>query len=393
MDLYDLEASLKLLAPIDDESDNKRSPMRMPTVTPSETFSSDDEIQTIISDEERDSEEEPVSEEEEELEVSESKVSPVTPQRFKVETPRTPVRKFNEVEEDDDDSTLYDKLKNLRYTVLRYLVDEETGSALYAVCFDPTGQITFIDLDKEEISSPEFNNIVYIRKNKTNEIKGAFIDSILNKITLNIVGVTFYNGTEYSFMERDDRGDFSRKTFNVVGQEDNKLLSLPQTFILIRLSELLREPLYILESTTENYQIVQQQQLFTNKFTLDKIMKNVKNINILLKNFDSVYKTHADNIVNDWNFLSKFASNYYDKYSRQELTEEEKIKYDKVSINMFVRFQLFNNNVEIVDKLREVNDYICKSNEYFKEAIKSIKEKDDDLSGKVIPSEEVNIFI
>ena len=40
-----------------------------------------------------------------------------------------------------------------------------------------------------------------------------------------------------------------------------------KTFILIKLSELLREPLFTLESTTENYQIIQQQQLFINKFT------------------------------------------------------------------------------------------------------------------------------
>ena len=72
-------------------------------------------------------------------------------------------------------------------------------------------------------------------------------------------------------------------------------------------------------------------------------------------------KNITKDIVDDWKRLSSYSSDYYDKFTRDELDQEEKENFDKVTVNMFARFQLFNEQVEKVDSLTKGIDKIRSS--------------------------------
>ena len=89
------------------------------------------------------------------------------------------------------------------------------------------------------------------------------------------------------------------------------------------------------------YQIIQEEQVESNKFTIaSTLMDTSKELTNSLYNFDKTYKNITKDIVEDWKRLSGYSSEYYDKFNNDSLDEEEKINFDKVTVNMFARFQL-----------------------------------------------------
>ena len=67
-----------------------------------------------------------------------------------------------------------------------------------------------------------------------------------------------------------------------------------------------------------------------------------------IENFEKIYKNITRDIVEDWKRLSEYSSDYYDKFNNDTLEQEEKETFDKVTVNMFARFQIFNEQIEKV---------------------------------------------
>ena len=77
----------------------------------------------------------------------------------------------------------------------------------------------------------------------------------------------------------------------------------------------------------------------------------MEKLNKQMKNFDKSYKKYANNLVDDWSLLGSFAKDYYVKYGKKELNEIDKNKFDKVSLNMYARFQNFNEHIFMIQDI------------------------------------------
>lgn len=419
MNKLSIAESLSLLAPSPLENlttnrkktkskKNTRSPVKIPVVTPVRN-ELEDQIEDVREEnrdlysrkevkkeeeikEEEEEEEEEIKEEEEE---EEKLKAPHTPQRFRIETPRTPTRKFNQLPDESSKINLYERLRDKRYTLLKYIISEDDSKLIYVVCYDPNGQILFVKIDeKMDVKlSIEEKNIIRVKRNYDDIILDAFQSAIQERMTIEVQGVVFYDGTNYIFALHRNNGNVENSRFDIINYEDNKKLVISETYTVVNLKEIEKETNLILDITKRNYQLIQQQQLLISTNTSDNIITSVNNLSNNLKNFIKIYKTYTNNIIDDWGFLGACSSDYYQKYGEGILTESDKEKFDKISINMFARFQAFNEQLMLINQLNDIIPDIDKSSQLINKICEEIEYNDTKISGNIIEIEDLNISL
>lgn len=390
MDKLSLEDSLSILIPSEQTAKTK-SPVRIPKVIDIK----DDEIEEI---------EDPVEDMYSTFTIeSESNSSKnLTPKRFKVEAPKTPKRKIlkktdsvssESDSESDSERTVYDLLKDYRYTILKYIYDEDTRKILYLICFDPNGQVLFVELNNTVDMPEDDHTVVKICPLKNSNITSSYKNSIREKMNLTLNGVVLFDGIEYCFLKKNSDSEIYEDYYETVEEESQEGKTMPETYVIVNIDDIKQDPLEVLEVTKNGYQIIQQHQLFSNKETLNDIISSVNNLSQSLKNFDTIYKNASTNLTNDWSVLSTFCKTYYEKYSKQTLTDEEKGKFDKVSVNMFLRFQTFNKQIEKIDNMFPIKKMVEEAADQLNETSMRIAEKDKETTGYIFSMEDLDVLI
>jgi len=397
-----IKESLKLLTSKNSREEKpktrktNRSPIKIPVVTPVRN-----ELKNRIEEEYEENKnlytkEVEVEEEVVEKEEVEEKIilkSPHTPVRFKIESPRTPVRKFNQLPDKSSKINLYDKLKDKRYTLLKYIILEEENKLIYVVCYDPNGQILFVQLDENFSVSIEEKNIINVKKNEEDFLLDAFQNAVQERMITEVQGIVFYNGNNYLFCLHQKNGSIRNYKYDIINYQDNKKLVICETFTVVNLREIEKETTFILDITKKNYQLIQQQQQLISTNTTDNIITSVNSLSNNLKKFIDNYKKYTNNIIDDWGFLGTVSLDYYEKYGQGKLTETEKENFDKVSINMFARFQAFNQQLMLVNKLNDIIPDIDKASQIINKITEEIEINDNNMSGNIIEMEDLNISI
>ena len=343
-----------------------------------------------LSEEEQQSdEEEQQSDEEEEVELKTTSSTQLTPTRLKINFPRSP-RKPKPSRIND----LNSKLKNLRYSIIKLIMDEDDTNISYAVCFDPNGEIVFIDLKDDKVKVFDEEKIIKVSyKDEKVNMSSSFIEGIRNRITFEIYGVVFYDGVDYSFVKRDEEGNLYTDNFTTSSGSVRKSENLPYVYSVIDFKSLIKNPTLAIKRTKTTYEIIQDEQVDSNRFTISNLMETSEELTESLRNFDRTYKNIVRDIVEDWKKLSGYSSEYYDKFTTEDLTEEEKETFDKVTVNMFARFQMFNEQVEKVDSLTSGIEKIKSSIYTINSTIEQLKTKSDNLKNKIIEIDELELYI
>ena len=349
----------------------------------------EEEEEEEASDIQEDEEEAQSDEEEEEVELRTTKPSQLTPTRLKIKFPRSPNRSKTSKIED-----LSSRLKNLRYSIIKLIMNEDDSTISYAVCFDPNGEIVFIDLKDNKTKNFDEEKIIRVSyKDEKIDMSSSFIEGIRNKITFEIYGVVFYDGKDYSFIRRDDEGTLSCDNYTTVSGEISQTEFLPFVYSVIDFKSLVKDPILAIKRTKLTYQIIQTEQVESNKFTIASLTATAKELTNSLHNFDRAYKNITKDIVDDWKRLSNYSSDYYDKFTNDQLDPEEKENFDKVTVNMFARFQLFNEQIEKVDSLTKGIEKIKSSIYTINTTIDELQLKSDNLKNKIIDIEDLELYI
>lgn len=417
MNKLSIAESLSLLAPSPEEKTtnngrkkinkkkNTRSPVKIPQVSPvrndlAEKIEEDKEEKFDLYSKPKkkkiikEVEEEKIIKEEEKEDKGILK-APHTPTRFKIEAPRTPTRNFSQLPEKSSTLNLYERLKDKRYTLLKYIISEDENRLIYVVCYDPNGQILFVKVDENmhlQLSIEE-KNIITVKRNYDDLFLDAFQGAIQEKMTIEIQGVVFYDGNSYIFSLHHDNGSIENLKYDIVNYQDNKKLVICETFTVVNFKEIEKETTMVLEITKKNYQLIQQQQLLISTNTIDNLITSANNHSNVLKNFIEKHKNYTDNIIDDWGFLGACSADYYQKYGEGKLTESDKEKFDKISINMFARFQAFNEQLMLINQLNSVIPDIDKSSQLINKISEEIENNDTKMSGNIIEIENLNISI
>ncbi len=360
------------------------SPLRLPTLTPAK-INNRDKIKPLC---EKDN---IYDEDQTEIEVPENMVSPHTPVRIQIETPKSPKVNYKELPDLVENYSLYDKLKEYRYTLIKYIIDQNEKIP-YIVAFDPNGQIVFVKIDDDNKIYPEDNKIISVVKLEHDSEDNSFQSGIKEKITHELSGIVFFDSKQYIFSLRQDNGEYKDTYYNIkyiVGERK----TLFQVFTVINIKDIMNDKIEINRITRINYQIIQQQQIYNNKIILKNLYDNIDKLYNDLENYNNNYTNYSNNIIEDWSLLSVFSKKYYQKYKNGKLMDTEKNKYDTISVNLFSRFQSFNSLIDIVNQMKEITGEINKISQFIKEKSDAIKKENKNTSGKLIKEDQVKILI
>ena len=378
----------------DEDEEREEEELEVRSVGDSTDFGEDshdeDDVRSHEEEDSRDYHEDSQDEDDirEEIEITTRKgIQTLTPKRFKIKVPKSPVVK-KEINE------ITDKLTAYRYNIIKFIFNEENSLIDYVICFDPNGEIVFIELDKEKVKVFDEEKIIKINyKDEGNTMSSSFIEGVRNKITYDVYGVVFFDGIDYVVMKRDSEGTIVSDTYTTVDTTLDKKANIPFVYSIIKLSHLLKSPLETIKRTKLTYQVIQNQQINTNKSTIKNLMETTKELTDKIYHFDRVYKRVTKDIVADWKTLSNYSSDYYGKFHEDELTEEDKESFDQVTVNMFVRFQIFNEQVENVNNLYKAIDRINHSIFTINETILKLEEKNDKIKNRIIEIDEMEEYI
>lgn len=372
-----------------------RSPVKLPIVSPVKN-SKDDKIEIIstipsLYDDRRSPD---IINKEEEPATVKKEVAPHTPTKVKMASPRTPVKKFSQLPKEISDYSLKDKLHEYRYTVLKYILDERDNNFIFVVCFNPNGQLIFVDIKdmQEHISVPD-TEIITVNPNSEDIIFDSFQADIISKVPTEVTGIVFYDGLSYlSCLQKDDTS-VEAKRYDICDGQKNSSLAISHTFMVIRLNELMKSPDFVLDSAKKTYQIIQQQQLLITKNIIENITTSINNLSKSIQSFNSTFQMYAKHIADDWTVLGAYASKFYYHYGKQNLDEIQKETFDKISANMFARFQNFNEQLMMTNHLNDIIPDIDKSSKTISQLGDDLEINDIKYNNKILNLEDLNITV
>ncbi len=382
----DIEASAEESE--EEEEEEVESPIRAP---------SDSEGSAEESEEEEEGENEEV-----ELKGT-RKILPITPKRFTVSSPRTPTEKLEKKKRGKRNDSFLDKLRDFRYDVMRIIYLD--GTLKYMQCYDAYGEIVFLTVPegtdeeisqskkKENIDKVDTVKISTVAEKLDNPLDEAYVNSVKERVTMDVFGLIFYNGVDYQICERNRKSFFKDRYCVLKGDYNEEKLSLPQTYIITMYSDIFEDHQLVIEHNRENYERIQKQQLDTSNHTFKEIVRSLRSVEDHMVKFKEVYQSHSRGIMSDWNIMGNQAKEYYQKYSDQVLEEDENQDYERVRRNMLLRFQLFIQSNELMDRLQSLKDNLDRTTSVLSDAIDEIGEKDENVKHRLVEIDEVDRYI
>ena len=346
----------------------------------------EDEVKSVTSGED---EEDEVTSGEDEVNVKTEKELGLTPKRFKMFSPKS-IRKHEEKKR----KTLKDlknSFRNVRYTPIKYITNEE--NLKYILAFDPNGEIVFVELENEDFNIFDENKVIKIEyKDEDIIMSTSFVEGIKNKMSMDVFGVVMFDGLDYCILKRDEDYNIVSEKYTTIST-NQKNSYLPSAYAVVSFTEMIKNPEESIARTKHTYNIIQNQQLTYCKETIKTLMETTKNLTKLLYKFDEVYKQVTIDTIKDWRVLSEKSEKFYSIFVEEELSDKDKESFDKVSLNMFARFQLFNDQVDSVSGLQNSIEKLNGSIYNIQEIMKNLDSKSNAIKGKIIEPDELEYYV
>lgn len=309
-------------------------------------------------------------------------------EKFKIETPTRP-KKISNIENLID---IDEYLIKYRYNSLKYLYDKANDILLSCLAFDPNGQIIFIKINKKyklrEENEKEVINVFFIEK----ELEYSSYKNILSESLLGEhMGLVFFNGKDYNFLIKDNRGDLINTCYSSI-IEVEILQKIPEVYLIISIDDISHEPVEILKDTTMGYKIIQHRQMMMNKKILTDIFESANKLNEKMYEFKKKYEKYIGMLKDDWEVFGALSNDCYSKYIEEKLDEEGAKKFNLISTNMYLRFQLFNDQINSIINMEEVSEQLDEISKDLYNLNNKIDKKYDKYAGKYLTTDQIELM-
>jgi hypothetical protein len=312
----------------------------------------------------------------------EHNVSPVTPDT-KSETESSPVKETDIISTND----ITKELTSKHLTVIRYIRDGD--NLLYAVTYDPNGQVVFVELDSPETATTKGTDVMVLEKQDFIDYPFALREYYKDKLNGQMYGVVLTRGENMCLLTRSDDGDVE-ESFYGARQSLNNSINVYCVYKQTDISEDLDRSIQAIVTT---YEMIQQRQLGVNKELYTETIKDVKEVYKYICDFDKIYQQYSTNILDDWSRFSNVANDYIDKFLEEDLTEDEVEKFSHIKANLFARFQAFNSISTTVCEISEAKKTLLTMKNLLKDGIEEFKNSNYKLYGKILTPDQVDILV
>lgn len=317
------------------------------------------------------------------------KVSPVSPTKL----PLSPIRESDEDKTlvfDSDNINISELLSKYNYKILRMIKNKVSNRVEYVIAYDSNGQIVFIDIEDYQLNY-ESSQIINIEETDDPiQAMDSYVNNYRENMIIEISGLIFFDGNTYSIMKRDDLGNILVSNYKLLNEQDK--LSIPQIYTMLKLSEIELDPVLVLKYTNKSYKVIQDSQWNNNNAILSDVKDSIESLNISFSDFENEYLKYVNGIMTDWKSLSKHSIAYYKKFNKDELTEEDTVNFNSVSINMLSRFESFSRCIEIIEELSEIINDVCKSSIYTNEITEMLRARNLNI-GKMLDENEIDVVV
>ena len=316
-------------------------------------------------------------------EAREQIIPPVTPVTPQPEEDNDADVEIEDIKETKDITSI---LKSKYFHVVRYI--ENNGTLLYAVTYDPNGQVVYVELDGDDVSSVSGYQVTDYSRKEYIEFPFSLKEYYKDKLNGQIYGVVLTRGHNMSFLAKTDNGDVSESYYG--NEEEYEKIDC---YCVYKFSDIEEDLETSLQSISYTYEMIQQHQLMTNKDTFKTTLEEINKIYIYSQEFDKIYKKFTQNILDDWSRFSNVSVDYIDKLFEEGLTDEESNKFNHISNNLFARFQAFNNITNTISELKFISSSILPIKSKLKEAIEIFEKDNAKMSSKILDTTEIDISL
>ena len=278
-------------------------------------------------------------------------------------------------------------LKSKYFKVIRYIQDGR--NLIYAVSYDPNGQVVYIELNSEDVSSVSGVQLTHVKRQDYIEYPFALKDYYKNKINGHIYGVVLTRGENMCFLTKTDNGDIIESYYGSTDSFSDRI----NCYCVFRYTDVMEDLEASLQSVMYTYEMIQQHQLVTNKIIFKDAMEEINKLYIYSQEFDKIYKKFTESILDDWSRFSNVSVDYIDKLIEEGLTDEEKEKFSHISTNLFARFQSFNNISNAVEELKIVGNSLLPIKNILKESIDQFEKDNNKMAGRILDPSEVDVLL
>jgi len=366
-----------------DENESEEERSERDLESPEVISESEDESEDVSEESDYESEEDEL--EHEEITISEKR--PLTPTKLNFKFGKSPKRL-------KDVKDIKMSLENLRYQIMKFIFEEDENTVRYVICFDPNGEMVFVDLTREKTKIFDQEKIIKVTyKDDDSNITGSYMEKIKNRLTFEVYGVVFYDGVDYYFLKRNEEGSLVEEKYTTVDGSSDDPTSIPYTYAIIKYKDILDSPVDSIKRTKMTYQVIQNCQMEASHGTISSLFKNLKTLTETMQKFEQIYNKSTQQTISDWKNLSGSSMDYYQKFSEGTLTDDEKSVFDKISVNMFARFQLFNDQVDSIDSLGNVVDRIQSCTYNLKKVSEKLESKSDRLANNFLEIKDLELYI
>ena len=316
-------------------------------------------------------------------EAREQIIPPVTPVTPQPEEDNDADVEIEDIKETKDITSI---LKSKYFHVVRYI--ENNGTLLYAVTYDPNGQVVYVELDGDDVSSVSGYQVTDYSRKEYIEFPFSLKEYYKDKLNGQIYGVVLTRGDNMCFLAKTDNGDVSESYYG--NEEESEKIDC---YCVYKFSDIEEDLETSLQSISYTYEMIQQHQLMTNKDTFKTTLEEINKIYIYSQEFDKIYKKFTQNILDDWSRFSNVSVDYIDKLFEEGLTDEESNKFNHISNNLFARFQAFNNITNTISELKFISSSILPIKSKLKEAIEIFEKDNAKMSSKILDTTEIDISL
>lgn len=316
-------------------------------------------------------------------ESKEQIVPPVTPKAMDEDEDADVEDETLELKETKDITSI---LKSKYFQVVRYI--ENDGILLYAVTYDPNGQVVYVELDSNETSSVNGYQVTDLPRKEYIEYPFPIKEYYKNKINGQLYGVVLTRGENICLLTKTNNGDVI-ETYYGNDEESEKI----DCYCVYRFSDIEEDLENSLQSIGYTYEMIQQHQLMSNKEVFKSAMDEINKVYIYSQEFDKIYKKFTQNILDDWSRFSNISIDYIDKLLDEGLSEEESNKFNHISNNLFARFQAFNNITKTVSDLRMIPSALLPIKTRLKEAIELFEKDNSKMASKILDTSEIDVSL
>lgn len=293
-----------------------------------------------------------------------------------------------EVQDSPESKNVGHDLKGKYFNVCRYIQVED--NILYAVTYDPNGQVVYIELNEEDQSSSTGGaDVTAMDYQDLIDFPFSLKEYYKNKINGSIYGIVLTRGENMCFLKRSDNGDVEE---SYIGSQTSETENISY-YCVYKYTDIMEDLSLSLQGISQTYEMIQQFQLVTNKDCFKTAMEEINKLHTYSREFDKAYRSFTEIILDDWSRFSNVSVDYIDKLTQEGLTEEESEKFYHISSNLFARFKAFNDISAYIADLKNIPETLLSIKNKLKDSVDMFTKEGQRIKGKILDTHEIDISL